>query len=302
MKSMLAAFLIGTKSIGPYGCSEYGEPSSYRETLASFADWLYIQTGGQPFYLVETLKGLLEREFIMPSLQKNATWGLILRSGLLAQTPIGELIPSSVRELIRSQLGRLTPSAWALLVAGAVLGQGLTFERLCQVAQVDEQVGLNALEELLRGGWLREGNLVEESQAFDGYTFPCELIRQVVYQEAGATRQRLLQRRVPVVLQEEAENTEREAARLRHRAPIEGHTSAETRKGQRQRVVAGAVSASRQWAITNDFSDVIRRHAETATRQKTLLAAWERGTAGQVASAFPSSPPGSPDRAVIDRN
>src|SRR6266699_1482399 len=278
MKSMLAAFLIGTKSIGPYGCSEYGEPSSYRETLASFADWLYIQTGGQPFYLVETLKGLLEREFIMPSLQKNATWALILRSGLLA------------------------PSAWALLVAGAVLGKGLTFERLCQVAQVDEQVGLNALEELLRGGWLREGNLVEESQASDGYTFPCELIRQVVYQETGATRQRLLQRRVPVVLQEEAENNYREATRLRHRAPIEGHTSAETRKGQRQRVVAGAVSASRQWAITNDFSDVIRRHAETATRQKTLLAAWERGTAGQVASAFPSSPPGSPDRAVIDTN
>jgi len=163
-------------------------------------------------------------------------------------------------------------------------------------------VSLNALEELLRGGWLREGNLVEESQASDGYTFPCELIRQVVYQEAGATRQRLLQRRVPVVLQEEAENTEREAARLRHRAPIEGPTSAETRKGQRQRVVAGAVSASRQWAITNDFSDVIRRHAETTPRQKTLLAAWERSAAGQAASTTPRSPPGDPDRAFIDTN
>src|SRR5256885_10214541 len=121
MKSMLAAFLIGTKSIGPYGCSEYGEPSSYRQTLVSFADWLYVQTGGQPFYLVETLKGMLEREIIVPSLQKNATWGLMLRPGLLAQIPTEELIPSSVRELIRSQLGRLTPSAWALLVAGSGL-------------------------------------------------------------------------------------------------------------------------------------------------------------------------------------
>jgi hypothetical protein len=50
----------------------------------------------------------------------------VLLTGLLAQTPVGELIPSSVLELIRSQLGRLTSSAWALL------GQGLTFERLIQ--------------------------------------------------------------------------------------------------------------------------------------------------------------------------
>ena len=122
-----------------------------------FANWLYFQTRGQPLYLVETLKGLLAREIIVPSLQQNGSWGLVLRTELLAQTPVGELIPSSVRELIRSQLGRLTPSAWALLVAGAVLGQGLTFERLIQVAQLDEQEGLRALEELLRNGLLCEG-------------------------------------------------------------------------------------------------------------------------------------------------
>lgn len=117
-----------------------------------FANWLYIQTEGQPFYLVEMLKELLARKIILPSLQENGSWGLALRSRLLAQTPTSELIPSSARELIRSQLSRLTPSAWALLVAGAVLGKGLTFERLCQVVQVDELVGLHALEELLRRG------------------------------------------------------------------------------------------------------------------------------------------------------
>jgi len=103
-------------------------------------------------------------------------------------------------------------------------------------------------------------------------------------------------------MQEEAENNYREATRLRHPAPIDGHTPAEARKGQRQRVVAREVSASRQWAVTNDSSDVIRRHAETATRKKTLLTEWERGAAGQAASAFPRSPPGGPARAVIDTN
>ena len=120
-------------------------------------------------------------------------------TGLLAQTPVGELMPLSVIELIRSQLARLTPSAWALLVAGAVLGQGLTFERLIEVAQLDEQQGLRASEELLRSGLLCEGTLLKESQAFVGYAFPREMIREVVYQEAGATRRRLMQRRASMI-------------------------------------------------------------------------------------------------------
>ena len=147
---------------------ENREASIFRDALVPFANWLYFQTRGQPLYLVETLKGLLAREIIVPSLQENGSWGLVLRAGLLAQTPVGDLIPSSLRELIRSQLARLTPSAWALLVAGAVLRQGLTFERLIQVAQLDEQEGLRALEELLRNGLLCEGHMAEESQAFDG--------------------------------------------------------------------------------------------------------------------------------------
>ncbi|HEX6478187.1 MAG TPA: AAA family ATPase [Ktedonobacteraceae bacterium] len=285
-------------SIGPYGCSEYGERPSYWKTLASFADWLYVQTGGQPFYLVETLKGLLEREIIVPSLQKNATWALVLRSELLAQTSTDELIPSNVRELIRFQLSRLAPSAWTLLVAGAVLGRGLTFERLCQVARVDELAGLNTLEELLRTGWLCEGDLADESLEFDESTFPCELIRVVVYQEAGVTRQRLLQRRVSVVMQEEKENNQREAARPRHSTPIDGHALAETGEGQRRRVGIDAVSASRQRAVTNNSSEVASRHAETATSEKTLLVAWT----GQATSAFPRSPPDGPCRAFIVTN
>src|SRR5262249_34141775 len=148
-------------------CPQNGEASTSQDALVPFANWLYFQTQGHPLYLVETLKGLLAREIIIPSLQQNGTWGLVLRAGLLAQTPVGELIPSSVCELIRSQLARLTPSAWALLVAAAVLGRGLTFERLIQVAQLDEQEGLRALEELLRNGLLCEGTVVEESQTFD---------------------------------------------------------------------------------------------------------------------------------------
>src|SRR6266566_6449870 len=224
------------------GCPEKREASAFRDVLVPFANWLYFRTQGQPLYLVETLKGLLKREIMLPSLQENGSWGLVLQTGLLAQTPVGELIPSSVRELIRSQLARLTSSAWTLLVAGAALGQGLTFERLIGVAQLDEQEGLRALEELLRHGWLCEGTLVEEAQAFEGYAFPREMIREVVYQEAGVTCRRLMQRRVLAVRREEAEDNAGEDARPPHPAPADGHALAEPGHGQEQRIVAGAAS------------------------------------------------------------
>ncbi|HEX6554363.1 MAG TPA: AAA family ATPase [Ktedonobacteraceae bacterium] len=283
------------------GCLQKSEASAFRAVLAPFANWLYFQTQGQPLYLVETLKGLLEREIIVPALQENGSWGLVLRTGLLAQIPVGELIPSSVRELIRSQLGRLTPSAWALLVAGAVLGQGLTFERLIQVAELDERVGLHALEELLRNGLLCEGTQVEEGQALGDYAFPREMMREVVSQEAGVTRQRLMQRHVAAVRREEAEDNPGEESRSPHPAPADGHALAEPRNGQGRRIVAGAASRGRrgtQRALAKDSSGTTWRH--TCTDEKTLLAAWERSAAGHAAPAFPRSPPGSPGRAVFE--
>jgi DNA-binding SARP family transcriptional activator len=280
------------------GCPEKREASAFRDALVPFANWLYFQTQGQPLYLVEILKGLLAREIIAPSLQENGSWGLVLRTGLLAQIPVGELIPQALRELIRSQLARLTPSAWALLVAGAALGQGLTFERLIGVAQLDEQEGLRAMEELLRNGLLCEGTLVEGSQAFDEYAFPREMMRQVVYQEAGATRQRLVQRRVSAVIREEAEDDPGEEARLPRPAPIDGHALAETRNGQRRRVVARAVHRGMHWAAAKDASGATRRHAGAGTGAQTLLVA--RGAWGQAAPDVSRSPPGSPARAFFE--
>ncbi len=279
------------------------EASTFRDALVPLANWLYFQTQGQPLYLVETLKGLLEREIIRPSLQENGAWRLVLRTGLLAQIPVGDLIPSSVRELIRSQLGRLTPSAWALLVAGAALGQGLIFERLIQVAQLDEREGLHALEELLRNGLLCEGTQVEEGQAFDGYAFPREMIREVVYQEAGVTRLRLVQRRLSAVMQEEAEDDPGEKAHLPHPAPVDGYASAETRNEQGRRVAARAASLGMRGthrAVAKGSSGATWRHAGARVGEQTLLVPWERGAAGQAAPAFPRSPPGSPARAFFE--
>jgi hypothetical protein len=257
--------------------------------VESFALWLYAQTCGQPLYLVETLKGLLEQEILVPSLQQDGTWRLVLRSELLVQTPASALIPASVRELLRPQLGQLTPAARALLVAGAVMGEGLTFERLCQVAQLDEETGLQALEEVLRWGWLCEVKHTEASQVEVGYIFPGEMIRAVVYQEAGAVRQRLIQRRVAAVLQAEAEYDQDKEACLPQPIPIDRHAAgAVSKERSGTRLVDQSAIGTINWPL-----QMTRRHADTGIYKKTPLGVSGRGAAVPAPFAFPRSPPGT---------
>jgi DNA-binding SARP family transcriptional activator len=267
-------------------CPQNGEDSLSRNALVPFANWLYFQTRGLPLYLVETLKELLTHKILDPSLQENGSWGLVLRTELLAQTPVGELIPASVRELIRSQLGRLTSSARALVVAGAALGQGLTFERLIQVAQLDEQEGLYALEELLRAGLLCEGTQVEESLTFDGYAFPREMIREMVYQEAGVTRQKLVQRRVSTLIREEE-------VRLLHLVPEDRQASTETRHGQRRWSASRTIGGTIHRTPAKDSSGTTISQAEAAAGESTQLAISEWGALEHVSPYLPGSPPGS---------
>ena len=278
--------------------------SAFGEPLASFAHWLYAQTRGQPFYLVETLKRLLEQQILVPALEQDGTWGMVLRSEQFAKTPASALIPASVRELLRAKLGQLTPAAWAMLVAGAVMGEGLTFERLCQVAQLDEETGLRALEEVLRSGWLCEDKHTEATQVEAGYIFPGEMVCAVVYQEAGTVRQRLLQRRVVAVLQEEDEHDQDEEACLPHPTPIDRYALAETRERRERHVLTGAVSKEMsgiqmvsQSAVggigTINWSlQMTRRRADTSIDKKAPLSAYGRGEAVEGPVADPRSPPG----------
>jgi DNA-binding SARP family transcriptional activator len=266
--------------------SQNGEARLSRDALVPFANWLYFQTRGLPLYLVEALKELLTRGIIVPSLQENGSWGLVLLTGLLAQTPVGELIPSSVRGLIRFQLGQLTPTAWELLVAGAALGQGLTFELLIEVAQIDEQEGLRALEELLSKGLLCERRLVEDSQAIDGYAFPREMLREVVYQEAGTTRKRLVQQRVARLMREEE-------ARLLHPAPVDEYESAETGNEQVRWVESRSVLGIVHQRSAKDPSGARGRQSDVRVEEQILLAL--PGMRENVCGTpeFQRSPPGS---------
>ena len=189
-------------------------PSS---AIEEFGRWLYTETRGQPFYVREMLKALLERGLLALHARADGGWAINVEAAPTHVTTLPDLLPTGVREVIRTRLAQLMPATRTLLAAGAVLDHDFTFEHLCQVAGLEEQEGLSALDEALRSGQFVEGRGLERvgaraqrsetqrqvsSQSFvSSYNFTHEKIRDVVYTEAGDARRRIFHRRALNILE-----------------------------------------------------------------------------------------------------
>src|SRR5207253_7366921 len=100
---------------------------------------LFAHTGGQPLYLLETLKLWRERQWLLPKLGADGTWKLEptqdMATALTQDQPGHELLPPSVRALIQGHLAKLAPAARQLIMAIAGLGNQATTQRLLPVAE-----------------------------------------------------------------------------------------------------------------------------------------------------------------------
>lgn len=154
--------------------------------LEAFARWLFAETGGQPLFVIETLKALLERGALAPSRPEAGGWGIDL-----VRTPDqGQhhgVVAPGVRQTILARLAPLDPTARDLLVAAAVLAQEFGFDLLCRVGHLSDDDALLALDQVLRAQVLRETG--------GRYVFAHDKIRDVVYGEAGEARRRVFHRR-----------------------------------------------------------------------------------------------------------
>ena len=108
--------------------------------LVALSDFLFAQTGGQPLYLLETLKLLRDRELLVPRLAAGGTWQLEptqnIAAALAQEQSRRELLPPPVRMMILTRLARLAPAARQLVRACAVLGNQASAQRLWQIAEV----------------------------------------------------------------------------------------------------------------------------------------------------------------------
>jgi predicted ATPase len=198
--------------------------------LVVLGEFLFVQTGGQPFYLLETLKLLRERQWLRPRLEADGVWRLELVVDLaaaLAQEPSRRaLLPPSVRTLILARLAKLTPAAHQLVRACAVLGQEASAQLLWQVAGLEVQAGVEALEEAEGLGILHTAQAGRQGASRLGsYHFAHALMRDVVYTELGEARRQLLHQRALAQL----ETAGARAAELAYHARASGQAEAACR-------------------------------------------------------------------------
>jgi hypothetical protein len=122
-------------------------------------------------YLLETLKLWREREWLVPQRGADGTWKLEptqdMAAALTQAQPRRELLPPSVRALIQGSAPRL----WHL-------------------AEVGVQAGVEALEEAVGSGILREEGAGAGQPGT--YRFAHDLMREVVYTELGEARRQVL--------------------------------------------------------------------------------------------------------------
>jgi tetratricopeptide (TPR) repeat protein len=166
-----------------------------RRPAEDFIHALYAETEGNPFFIEEILRHLLDAG-VSPL---GAGAGDLARVGL----------PEDVREVISRRLERLSPDALESLRVAAVIGRDFDAGLLEQVAGLDEDRYLAGLEEALKAGLIDDAHSPR-----GGYTFAHALIRETLYEGMSRPRRARIHRRVGLAL--EASGPQRHANALAH--------------------------------------------------------------------------------------
>src|SRR6266542_1332646 len=147
------------------------------QTVRPFVSLLYGWTRGNPFFIEETLKTLIDAGRLRETDGRWTGWDLQTFE-----------LPLTVKDAVTARIDRLSPPARSLANIAAVLGARASHDTLAAVSGMDEAAFVSAVEELCAQRVLEEQRS-EESVAYD-FTHP--LVQQVLYSEIGHARARQL--------------------------------------------------------------------------------------------------------------
>jgi DNA-binding CsgD family transcriptional regulator len=156
----------------------FGVPPAQTE---HFTRLLYDWTRGNPFFIQETLKSLIDRGLLVERDGKWSGW----------ETDSLDL-PATVREALGARLDRLSPNAKTVANLVAVIGTRAGYEVLRPVSGLADPDLVVALDEL------RSARVLEESARDEelAYDFAHPMLREVLYMALGGARTRLLHAQV----------------------------------------------------------------------------------------------------------
>ena len=135
---------------------------------------LYQETDGNPFFVAEVLRHLVETRAIMQD--GTGRW--------MATAELAEVgLPDSVRQVVGSRVARLGAETSRVLSAAAVVGQEFDLDLVARISGLDEEVILDLLEAAASAALT-----TEVPGGLGRFRFAHALIQHTLYADLGATR------------------------------------------------------------------------------------------------------------------
>jgi class 3 adenylate cyclase/tetratricopeptide (TPR) repeat protein len=209
------------------------------EVSEEFRALVHERTGGNPFFVEEVLRSLVEEGAIYRT--EAAGW---------ERKEIEEIgIPKTVRDVVKQRFNRLDEPTQATLRVAAVLGVEFPVEILREVAGVDEERLIEQLERVVRVGLLEERRVASRLLAF---SFTDPQLREILYDEMLSLRRVRYHRRAAESLEKLAGNRREEFATDLAYHFREGQEATKARDY--------SVLAAEQWAKVYGFDEAERRY------------------------------------------
>jgi class 3 adenylate cyclase/tetratricopeptide (TPR) repeat protein len=166
------------------------------ETLAPLRRWLALRTGGNPFFLEESARTLIDNGLLGESVNEPAN------------------VPASIEALLNARVDRLSEAALDVLQAAAVLGDNAPVELLREIVQLTPTELAARLDVLRRAELMYEATgLTSDPDRIQAATatirFKHALIQEVVYKRLIRARRRALHARVVEVVEHQSGQSER---------------------------------------------------------------------------------------------
>ena len=154
----------------------------------ALAGGLATETGGNPFFVGEILRNLIESGAI--------TFDQTARRWSVDRVAMSSL-PESVREVVEHRIDRLGEHSREALTIAAVIGRSFDVELLAQLVEISEARLLDALEAAVRASLLQES-----TDVVGRFDFEHALINHTLYQGLGRTRRARLHHRVAEAIEQ----------------------------------------------------------------------------------------------------
>jgi tetratricopeptide (TPR) repeat protein len=162
-----------------------------------FSQTIFEATEGNPFFVEETLKALIEEGRIFRDLARGRWAGVNLER---------LEIPASLKEVMSQRFAKLSQSQHHLLSLAALLGRRFRVDALSAAAAVGEDKVVKALEKAVAMQLIRRVQPSEGSSNTELYAFEHSLIRQTLSEILSARQRVRLHRQIGHALERLNEN------------------------------------------------------------------------------------------------